>query len=706
MKQINQNVSNGETYIDEVPLPKCKKGCLLIKSSMSLISSGTERMLVDFGKSNYIDKARKQPDKVKMVLNKIKTDGLASTYEAVKSKLEQPMPMGYSNVGEVIEVGHGVSGFKVGDRVVSNGRHAEVVCVSKNLVTKVPDEVHSKEAVFTVVSSIALQGVRITNPSIGESIVVIGLGLIGLITIQILKANGCRVLGMDTDQEKINLAKKLGIEAIKLDKNVNAIKKGVDFSFGYGVDGVIITASTKSNEPLHNAAQMSRKNGRITLVGVIGTEINRNDFYEKELTFRVSCSYGPGRYDTNYEEDGIDYPIGYVRWTENRNFEAVLEMMKNKSLNVKDLIHKKYNLLDAKNAYSDLVQDKSSLGLILMYAKEIDISKKIKISNKTYISNNSPVVGIIGSGNYAGRVLIPALKRTDVTLKTISSSQGTSSNYFGKKYGFSESVTDNSLILKDDTIKLIIIATRHDSHADFVKEGLNNNKNIFVEKPLSLNLNDLDEIQEIYEKKNLRLIVGFNRRFSPLSTSLKSALLQDEPVSIIYNCNAGHIPSESWVHDASSGGGRLVGEACHFIDYARFMTGSKIKEIDVVGMNEKNQDKKIIDTFSIIISFYNGSIANINYFANGNSSYPKERVEVFQNGNIAVIDNFRSIKNYGFNGIKNKKLLFQNKGQKELVAAFVKSLKDKNIKDLIPAEEIFEVSRYSILASHMLEDLF
>ena len=706
MKQINQNVSNGDTYIDEVPLPKCKEGCLLIKSSMSLISSGTERMLVDFGKSNYIDKARKQPDKVKMVLDKIKTDGLASTYNAVKSKLEEPMPMGYSNIGEVIQIGNGVSGFKIGDRVVSNGRHAEVVCVPKNLVTKVPDEVDSDEAVFTIVSSIALQGVRITNPTIGESIVVIGLGLIGLITIQILQANGCRVLGMDTDQEKINLSKKLGIEAIKLDKTVNAIKKGIDFSYGYGVDGVIITASTDSNEPLHNAAQMSRKNGRITLVGVIGSEINRNDFYEKELTFKVSCSYGPGRYDENYEESGFDYPIGFVRWTENRNFEAILEMMKNKTLNVKDLIYKKYNFSDTKNAYSDLINNKSSLGLILIYEKEINSSKKIQIGRTTYTSNDSSVVGLIGSGNYAGRVLIPALKGTDAILKTISSSQGTSSNYFGKKFGFGESVTDNNLILEDKIINLIIIATRHDSHAHYVKEGLKNKKNIFVEKPLCLNLEDLDKIQEIHSKENLRLVVGFNRRFSPLSVSLKNALSKDEPISIIYNCNAGHIPNESWVHDLSTGGGRLIGEACHFIDYARFLTGSKIKEIDVVGMNEKSQDKKTIDTFSISITFNNGSIASINYFANGNISYPKERIEVFQNGNIAIIDNFRTIKNYGFNGIKNKKLLFQNKGQKELIAAFVKSLRDKKLNDVISAEEIFEVSKYSILASKMLEDLF
>lgn len=710
MKTLFQNVKNGLTTLEDVPLPQCKAGHVLIRTSLSLVSAGTERMLVDFGKSSYLQKAKKQPDKVSMVLDKIKADGVLSTIDAVTSKLNQPLPMGYSNVGIIEEVGEGITDFKVGDRVVSNGRHAEVVCVPKNLVAKIPDDVTDEEAVFTILGSIALQGVRLTAPSLGECIVVMGLGLIGLLTVQVLRANGCRVLGMDYDPEKVDLAKSFGAEAITLQATLDPIGIAQRFSRDRGVDAVIITASTDSNEPVHNAAQMCRKKGRIVLVGVVGLNLQRSDFYEKEISFRVSCSYGPGRYDKSYEEEGNDYPIGYVRWTENRNFEAVLDMFSEKKLSVDKLQSHSFNIHSAPKAYDILLSDKSVLGILITYNdKNIDLSKTITLNPKDLklkSLKSSVVLGMIGAGNHAGRTLLPALFKSKAYLKTISSSQGMTGSYYGSKFGFKKNTTDTNSIFEDEEINTLIIATQHDSHANLTLSALDRGKNVFVEKPLAITSNELNAINSAYtssrqDHHGSRLMVGFNRRFAPLMVALKNSVKPNEPISIVYTCNAGFIPIENWVHDLHIGGGRIIGEACHFIDICRFLAGSAITSINCIAMHQGTLTSKTNDTVTITISFENGSIGTVNYFANGHRSFPKERIEVFQSGGIALIDNFSKLKSYGFHGLKSRTLFRQNKGIYECVNSFIQCIEEGE-ESPIPFDELVEVSKFTIMASDQL----
>ena len=443
MKQILQSLENGDTVLEEVPCPRVKAGHLLIRTTTSLVSAGTEKMLVDFGKANLIDKARQQPDKVKMVLDKVKTDGLAPTIEAVRSKMAQPLPLGYCNVGEVIEVGAGVEGFEVGDRVVSNGKHAEVVCVPTNLCAKIPDSVDDEAAAFTVIGAIALQGIRLVNPTLGESIVVTGLGLIGLVTVQLLRANGCRVLGLDYDPEKLAMARKLGAETVDLSSGEDPIGTAHAFSRGRGVDAVLVTASTKSSEPMSQAATMCRKRGRVVLVGVVGLELSRADFFEKEITFQVSCSYGAGRYDPQYEEGGQDYPIGYVRWTEQRNFEAILDMLDANNIDVQPLVSHRFTLEQTKEAYDLVGGGGQSLGILLQYPdvqeKTLDDLRKqtVKLVESDQTQAVDKVsVGFIGSGNYATQVLIPAFKNTKANMVSVASSAGISGVHAGKKNNF------------------------------------------------------------------------------------------------------------------------------------------------------------------------------------------------------------------------------------------------------------------------------
>jgi len=710
VKQIYQDVGNGDTILDEVPRPQCRKGHVLIRSSCSLISAGTERMLVDFGKSNYLQKARKQPEKVAMVLDKVKTDGLLPTIDAVTSKLNQPLPMGYSNVGIVDEVGEGVTEFKVGDRVVSNGRHAEVVCVPKHLVAAIPDNVADETAVFTVVGSIALQGIRLTAPTLGECIVVMGLGLIGLMTVQILRANGCRVLGLDYDADKVNIAKSFGAEGLTLGSGEDPIDTAERFSRGRGIDAVIITASTDSNEPVHNAATMCRKNGRIVLVGVVGLNLQRSDFYEKEISFRVSCSYGPGRYDPFYEDEGNDYPIGYVRWTENRNFEAVLDMFSEKSIAVERLQSCSFDVDFASKAYEKLLTDKTVLGILITYdVKNINLSRTIvldTIEPEVRSENKKVVLGLIGAGNHAGRTLLPAFHKNDITLKTISSSQGITGSHYGRKFKFEKNTTDTETIFTDEEINAVVIATQHDSHAKFTVAALEKGKNVFVEKPLALNMVELKAIDSAYNLskqagKASCLMVGFNRRFAPLMVALKGAVKQQQPMSIVYTCNAGSIPSESWVHDLERGGGRIIGEACHFIDICRFLTGSSILSIHSSAMGGDIEATKNFDTVTLTLNFENGSIGTVHYFANGHRSFPKERIEVFQSGGVAVLDNFSKLKSYGFNGLKSKSLFRQDKGITDCANAFVESI-EAGSECPIPFAQLMEVSKFSIIAAGQL----
>ncbi len=708
MKQILQNLKNGATELIDKPCPLPARHQLFIKTSSSLVSAGTERMLIDFGKGNYLQKARQQPDKVKMVIDKIKTDGLMPTIDSVFAKLDTPLPLGYCNVGIVAEVGSGLeTGFKVGDRVVSNGNHAEVVSVSPNLCARVPDAVSDEAATFTVVGAIALQGVRLAQPTLGECFVVTGLGLIGLLAVQILTANGCRVLGIDFDSGKCELARSFGAQTVDLSKGEDPLKAAEAFSLGRGVDGVLITASTKSSEPVMQAAAMCRKRGRIVLVGVTGLELSRTIFYEKELTFQVSCSYGPGRYDPQYEDKAQDYPIAYVRWTEQRNFEAILDLMAAGKIDVGPLTTHRFPIEDAEKAYRMIADNTEPyIGIVLTYAPdEVDMRRTIALPVKgEAVAPSAPVIGMIGAGGYAGGVLLPAMKKAGgARFATISSSTGVSGTHLGKKFGFAASTTDTESVFSDPAVNTVVITTRHNSHAAMVKKGLAAGKHVFVEKPLCLTLDELTEIEALAnERPKLMLMVGFNRRFSPLTVALRQALAaMSEPKAMIMTINAGAIPMDHWTQDLKVGGGRMIGEGCHFIDLLRHVAGCAITSYEVTAMAGKSRD-----SFSVNLGFEDGSIGTVHYLANGTKAYPKERLEVFCGGRILHLDNFNTLKGYGFpkKGFKNVRLWRQDKGQLEQMQAFFQSIAQGGVAP-IGQEELFEVSRVTLeLAERLVKD--
>jgi predicted dehydrogenase/threonine dehydrogenase-like Zn-dependent dehydrogenase len=710
LKQILQDLSSGNTSLVDVPCPKNIKSNILVATRNTVISAGTERMLVDFGKSSYIDKARKQPDKVKMVLNKIATDGFIPTIDSVRSKLDQPLPMGYCNAGVVLE--SDVQGLKIGDRVVSNGHHAEVVRIPKNLCAKIPSNVDDESAAFTVLGSIGLQGIRLAQPTIGECFVVTGLGLIGLLCVQMLRANGCRVLGIDFDSKKCELAEKFGAETVNLSNNIDPIIIANSFSRGNGVDGVLITAASDSDEVIHQSAQMCRRRGRIILIGVVGLKLRRDDFFEKEISFQVSASYGPGRYDLNYEEFGNDYPIGYVRWTEQRNFEAVLDMMSSGVLDIKSLITHRYDIENAIEAYNIL--DRSNvLGIVLNYSckdQKVITDSKVNIPNQsTKVVNPSiPCLGFIGAGNYASRILIPAFRESGAILDTLVTSSGISGIHHGKKNQFLTASTNSSDLWSNDRINAVTVVTRHNTHAEQVICALNAGKNVFVEKPLALTMDELDMIDKAYHHANsssiVRLMIGFNRRYAPHIIKMKELLqVRNSPKTIIITVNAGAIPSDHWVQDVTIGGGRIIGEGCHFIDLMRHLVGSKIIKFQAAMIGNIPETQPRDDKSSITLFFEDGSFGTIHYLANGNPTFPKERIEVFCDNAILQMDNYRTLKGYGWPGFKKMKLFKQNKGQKACVKAFIDSIANGS-ECPIPYNEVKESSRVSIEVANLLRN--
>jgi predicted dehydrogenase/threonine dehydrogenase-like Zn-dependent dehydrogenase len=712
MKQILQSLKTGTTELAEIPCPAVKRGHLLIRTSYTLVSAGTERMLVEFGKANWLDKARQQPDKVLMVLDKIKTDGLIPTVEAVFNKLDQPLPLGYSNVGTVLEAGAGISGFVPGDRVVSNGKHAEVVSVPLNLCARVPVAVTDEDASFTVLGAIALQGIRLLQPTLGETVVVTGLGLIGLVTVQLLRAHGCRVLGLDFDADKLALARSFGAEVVDLSAGQDPVAAAQSYSRGRGADGVIITASTKSNEPVHQAALMCRKRGRIVLVGVTGLELSRADFYEKELSFQVSCSYGPGRYDPSYEENGNDYPVGFVRWTEQRNLEAVLDMMADGRLDVKPLISHRFALENAEEAYSLVGGAEPSLGILLHYpivdqqSDEVlrqstvatgvmlypirnEVPHAELIMDRTCNYKSEAVLSFVGSGNYAIAVLMPAFKAAGARLKTVASSGGVSGLHAGRKFGFEAVTTDTTAVFSDLQVNAVVVTTRHDSHAGFVLQALKTGKHVFVEKPMCLTLVELAQIEAAASVA--MVMVGFNRRFAPQVQKINELLKGvNGPKSFLMTVNAGAIPSTHWTQDLEVGGGRIIGEACHFIDLLRFLAGSSIASHQVTRMDSQSSDSA-----SISLKFEDGSLGVVHYLANGSKAFPKERLEVFASGRVLQLDNFRKLQGFGWPGFKKMNLWRQDKGQNACAAAFVKAISTGGPAP-IPFDQILEVARVSI----------
>lgn len=702
MNQIIQNLKTGDTILESVPVPAIRSGHVLIQTSRSLVSLGTERMLVEFGNANLIQKARQQPDKVKMVLDKIRSDGLVPTLEAVFNKLGQPLPLGYCNVGRVIAVGAGVTEFQIGARVASNGPHAEIVCVPKNLCAKIPNEVSDEAAAFVVIGSIGLQGIRLLQPTFGETVVVVGLGLIGLISAQILRANGCRVIGFDFDQAKVDLAKRLGVIAVNPVGGTDQVKFVLEQTGGAGSDAVLITASAKTDEIISQSAQMCRKRGRIVLVGVVGLNLSRAEFYEKELTFQVSCSYGPGRYDENYEQKGQDYPLGFVRWTEKRNFEAILSALASGQLDVEPLITERAPLADYNNIYGNLGKS-SSIASILVYDDEVDTNLVVTINERSF-SKGEGGIAIVGAGNFTSATVLPALKPLDAKLKYIVSAGGLTASTLAKRAGIACATTDYKQVLNDDEVDLVMITTRHNQHAPMVIEALLAGKSVFVEKPLCLNAEELTEIDKVYASHltidtSPVLTVGFNRRFAPFAQKMKS-LLGHGTVNIIATMNAGDIPASSWVHDLEVGGGRIVGEACHFIDLCSFLTGSKVVSVCMNAMGTSPEENT--DNASILLRYENGSTAVINYFANGNKAYAKERIEAHSQGRSLIIDNWRTLEGFGFKGFSKLKGK-QDKGHAEQFKLLVERLKSGG-EALIPYTEIVNTTKASFAAISSLKE--
>ena len=697
MRQILQNLRNGETTLTEAPCPAVRSGHVLIRTRASVISPGTERMLLDFGKAGFIDKARKQPDKVRQVFDKARTDGLMPTVEAVRAKLEQPIPLGYANAGVVLEVGAGVTGFAPGDRVVSNGPHAEIVSVPQNLCAPIPDDVDDESAAFTVIAAIALQSVRLAQPTLGETFVVAGLGLIGQLAVQILRAHGCRVLGTDFDPERCSMAEAFGAKAVDLstgaDKAVGAAHR---FSRGRGVDGVIIAAATDSDEPMHQAAAMCRKKGRIVLVGVVGLKLSRDDFYKKELSFQVSCSYGPGRYDPAYEDRGQDYPLPFVRWTAQRNFEAVLDLMAQKAIDTAPLVSAKHPIERATDAYAALGGGGGGLGIVLSYPDAVDEAtlrtRTIRlVAALGQVSPGGPNIGIIGAGNYASRVLMPAFEKAGAHLEVVATRGGTSGVLAGRKHGFRRATTDVDEVFGGDRVDTVVIATRHDTHAGYAVRALKAGRHVFCEKPLCLTRDELTDIERAHADARKLLMVGFNRRFAPHVVAMRELLAgTGGPKCMTMIVNAGAIPGDHWTQ-GGEGGGRIIGEACHFVDLLRFLVDASIERVAAVsvGAGAGAGDDKA----TITLGFADGSIGTVHYFANGHRAVSKERLEVFCDGRVLALDNFRALETHGFAMRRRLPLLKrQDKGQAACAAAFVEAVR-RGGPSPIAFEEIVEVSK-------------
>ncbi len=699
MKQVLQSLRTGAIDLVHVPASKPGPGSVLIRTRKTLISAGTERMLIDFGRANWFAKVRQQPDKVRGVLDKVRVDGLSATIESVQAKLDQPLTLGYSNAGVVLEAGRDVKAFGPGDRVVSNGNHAEVVRVGQNLCARIPDSVSDEQACFAVVGAIALQGVRLANPTLGETFAVTGLGVIGLLAVQILRANGCRVLGIDLDPQKLDIARSFGAETINIAIGQDPVRMADFLTGGSGLDGVLITAATKSSEPVHQAAQMCRKRGRIVLVGVAGLELSRDDFYKKELTFQVSCSYGPGRYDPAYEREGKDYPLAYVRWTEQRNMEAVLQLMAEGRIDVQPLVSHRYSIEAAQSAYEVLQGRERYMGIVLDYPSDAALSEdKLRedvVDLAPAVKTASVRVAMIGAGQFASKVLIPALGRVGFHLDVIASTGGVTATHYGKKFGFARATTDLDAIFSDNSIAAVVIATQHGTHAELVRRGLEAGKHVYVEKPLCLTTEELNDLERVYRSLSRPpvLMVGFNRRFAPHAVKAKQllSLLAHEPKSFVYTVNAGFIPADHWTQTAS-GGGRIIGEACHFIDLIRFLAGAPIESVHTSKTGEAR------DTATITLRFKDGSTGTIHYFSNGHKRFPKERLEVFCAGRILQLDNFRRLTAYGWREFHSQRLWTQDKGNRAAVAAFANAIRNSGVSPT-PFEELIEVTRTSFAAS-------
>jgi predicted dehydrogenase/threonine dehydrogenase-like Zn-dependent dehydrogenase len=711
MKQLFQGLKSGEVVLESVPAPAASPGCVVVQTRRSLVSMGTERMLLNFGRSGLLGKARQQPDKVRQVLDKVRTDGLIATLETVRSKLDEPMPLGYCSVGTVIEVGRDITDIPLGARVACNGKHAEIVSVPRNLCALIPDSVSDDAAAFTVLGAIALQGIRLAEPTLGEAIVVTGLGLIGLLTVQLLRAQGCRVLGLDFDAGRLELARRFGAEVLDLKIGSDLLAVAHRFSRGRGVDAVLITAATQSSEPVHQAAQMCRKRGRIVLVGVTGLDLSRADFFQKELTFQVSCSYGPGRYDVEYEERGRDYPVGFVRWTEQRNFEAVLDMLVDGRLEVGQLISHRFVLERAPEAYDLIARGEACLGIVIEYANHSQpltepIQRTVRVSSQRASPVGRVAIGFVGSGSYARGVLMPAFRHAGAGLRRVTSNMGASGVHAASKHGIEFASTEAESVIGAADVDAVVIATRHDTHARYVIDALRAGKHVFVEKPLALTLKEISEIAVARELASHLtngpplVMVGFNRRFAPHIVKIRSLLEhRTGPKSFVMTVNAGGIPNDHWTRDLGVGGGRIIGEACHFIDLLRFLSGARIASARAIAQGSTTLQRE--DRAHIVLTFEDDSTGVIHYLANGHRSFPKERLEVFCGGAMLQLENFRKLRGYGWPGFSRFTLFRQDKGQRNCVAAFVSAVQHGG-EAPIAFDELVEVAEHTIALAESL----
>ncbi|GAB3764282.1 bi-domain-containing oxidoreductase [Spirosoma pomorum] len=679
---------------------------MLIQTRRSLVSLGTERMLVEFGRGNLLSKVWQQPDRAREVLAKVRTDGLIPALTAVRRKLDQPIPLGYCNVGTVVAVGESVIDLRIGDRVVSNGPHAEFVCVSRMLVASIPDEVSDEAATFTVLGSVCLQGIRELGPMLGETVVVIGLGLVGLLTADLLRINGCRVIGIELDEAKRQLANRRGITTLD-PYALDSTKAVLALTNGAGADGVIVATATQSDKVMAQAARMSCKRGKLVLVGTAGLTLNRADFYDKELTFRVSRSYGPGRHDEMYEQRGIDYPREYVRWTANRNFQAVLAFMQSGQLDVTALISAVVQFENYREIYERIGQRRQSrepmTALLLSYSGVVD-RHTVQQIREVRPSAGAGVVGVIGAGNFSSAILVPALKKAGADLRMIASQSGLSATLLARKFGIPYSTSDYTQLLDEQAIDLCVIATRHNSHARLAIEAMQAGKHVFVEKPLAITEAELNALVAMQQATGRMVMVGFNRRFAPLVEKMKALLggsqSGDVPMNVVMMMNAGAIPTTSWVHDRTIGGGRMLGEACHCVDLITFLTGSRVRSVFMNAMGKNPTETT--DSGTLELHYENGSTGAVHYFANGSKAYAKERVEAYSLERTLVLDNFRTLTGYGFARF-SKQSGRQDKGHLVQMQRLIKQLRTGG-EPLIPFTELVNSTQTMLAALQSLRE--
>lgn len=696
MKQLTQKLGSGDMIIQNVPYPQLGKGMVIVKNHYSIISAGTEGSTVVAARKSLIGKAKDRPQQVKQVIETLKKQGPIQTYRAVMKKLDAYSPLGYSSAGEVIEVGEGVAEFKVGDKVACAGvgyaNHAEIISVPKNLCVKLDKDTNLKNAAYNTLGAISMQGVRQADMRLGESCVVIGLGLLGQLSALILKASGVTVIGVDVSEDAVKQALDNKVVDLGLVRNATGIEEQIQNSTnGYGVDAVIIAAATTSLDPINFAGAVTRKKGKVVVLGAVPTGFERDPFwYRKELELKMACSYGPGRYDLNYEEKGIDYPLPYVRWTEKRNMEAFQNLISSGKINIDYLTTHEFEFDNAKAAF-DLVVSKTEpfKGIALKYNTE-KVANKEKIFTGKIEQLSKINISFIGAGSYAQGNLLPNIPvKNDVRRIGVLTNTGTTSKRISEKFKFQFCATKEEDIL-DNLTNTVFIATRHDSHGSYVLKCLKANKNVFVEKPLCLLESDLRKISKIQAKVKKAVMVGFNRRFSPLTKKLKLAI-GNNPMTMLYRINAGQIPIDNWIQDLEIGGGRVIGEVCHFIDYLTYLNGSLPVKVSASALPDAN---KLNDTLNILIQFENGSSGIVAYYANGSKSMTKEYIEVFSSGVSATLNDFKELNIFGKTKKKKIKVFNQNKGQKEMVEAFVNGLL-KNGQSPIAYDEIIAVTKAS-----------